>query len=40
MQDPGDRARHDPDLPLVCQALSDPTRRAMLAQIGGGRLIG
>ena len=27
-------AKHDPDLSLIFQALSDPTRRAMLAQIG------
>lgn len=29
-------ALHDPDLSLIFQALSDPTRRAMLAQLGGG----
>ncbi len=29
-------AKHDIDLSLVFHALSDPTRRAMLAQIGGG----
>lgn len=27
-------AKHDPDLDLIFQALSDPTRRAMLAQMG------
>lgn len=27
-------AKHDPNLSLIFQALSDPTRRAMLAQIG------
>lgn len=30
--------KYDPDLSLVFQALSDPTRRAMLAQIGAGRV--
>lgn len=29
-------AKHDPNLSLIFQALSDPTRRAMLAQIGAG----
>jgi DNA-binding transcriptional ArsR family regulator len=29
-------ANHDPDLNLIFQALSDPTRRAMLAQLGKG----
>lgn len=29
-------AKHDPDLSLIFQALSDPTRRAMLARIGLG----
>ena len=29
-----DMAKHDFDLSLIFQALSDPTRRAMLAQIG------
>lgn len=29
-------AKHDPDLSLIFQALSDPTRRAMLAQLGQG----
>lgn len=29
-------AKHDPDLSLVFQALSDPTRRAMMAQLGQG----
>lgn len=28
--------KHDPDLSLIFQALSDPTRRAMLAQLGRG----
>lgn len=27
-------AKHDPDLDLIFQALSDPTRRAMLARLG------
>jgi DNA-binding transcriptional ArsR family regulator len=27
-------AKYDPNLSLIFQALSDPTRRAMLAQIG------
>lgn len=27
-------AKHDPDLSLIFQALADPTRRAILAQIG------
>jgi DNA-binding transcriptional ArsR family regulator len=31
-------AKHDPDLDLIFQALSDPTRRAMLARIGLGAL--
>ena len=31
-------AKHDPDLSLIFQALSDPTRRAMLARIGLGAL--
>ncbi len=31
-----DMAKHDPNLSLIFQALSDPTRRAMLAQIGAG----
>ncbi len=29
-------AKHDPDLDLIFQALSDPTRRGMLARIGPG----
>ena len=29
-------ANHDPDLDLIFQALSDPTRRAMLAALGKG----
>ncbi|OYU40124.1 MAG: transcriptional regulator [Pseudorhodobacter sp. PARRP1] len=29
-------AKYDPDLSLIFQALSDPTRRAMLARIGLG----
>ena len=29
-------AKYDPDLNLVFQALSDPTRRAMLAALGKG----
>ena len=29
-------AKHDPDLSLIFQALSDPTRRAMLARLGEG----
>lgn len=29
-------AKHDPDLDLIFQALSDPTRRAMLARLGQG----
>jgi len=28
--------KHDPDLSLIFQALSDPTRRAMLARLGAG----
>jgi DNA-binding transcriptional ArsR family regulator len=28
--------KHDADLSLIFQALSDPTRRAMLSQIGAG----
>lgn len=31
-------ANHDPDLSLIFQALSDPTRRAMLAALGKGAL--
>ncbi len=31
-----DMAKHDPNLSLIFQALSDPTRRAILAQIGAG----
>ena len=31
-------AKHDPDLDLIFQALSDPTRRAMLARMGEGPL--
>lgn len=30
--------KHDPDLDLIFQALSDPTRRAMLARMGEGPL--
>lgn len=29
-------ANHDPNLDLIFQALSDPTRRAMLARLGQG----
>jgi DNA-binding transcriptional ArsR family regulator len=29
-------AKHDPDLSLLFHALSDPTRRAMLAQLAHG----
>ena len=29
-------ANHDPNLSLIFQALSDPTRRAMLARLGKG----
>lgn len=29
-------AKHDPNLDLIFQALSDPTRRTMLAQLGQG----
>ena len=29
-------AKYEPDLSLIFQALSDPTRRAMLAQLGKG----
>jgi DNA-binding transcriptional ArsR family regulator len=29
-------AKHDADLSLIFQALSDPTRRAMLARLGQG----
>lgn len=29
-------AKYDPDLSLIFQALSDPTRRAMLARLGRG----
>lgn len=29
-------AKHDPELDLIFQALSDPTRRAMLARLGQG----
>ena len=36
-------AKHDSDLSLIFQALSDPTRRAMLARLGhegcGGRAV-
>jgi DNA-binding transcriptional ArsR family regulator len=31
-------AKHDPNLDLIFQALSDPTRRAMLARMGDGPL--
>ena len=31
-------AKHDPDLSLIFQALSDPTRRAMLARLGRGAI--
>lgn len=31
-----DMAKHDPRLDLIFQALSDPTRRAMLTQLGQG----
>lgn len=31
-------AKHDPNLDRIFQALSDPTRRAMLARIGKGAL--
>lgn len=31
-------AKHDPDLSLIFQALSDPTRRAMLTALGKGAL--
>ena len=31
-----DMAKHEPNLDLIFQALSDPTRRAMLAQLGQG----
>ncbi len=31
-------AKHDPDLSLIFHALSDPTRRAMLARIGAGEV--
>lgn len=31
-------AKHDPDLSLIFQALSDPTRRAMLARLGQGAI--
>lgn len=31
-------AKHDPDLTRIFQALSDPTRRAMLAALGRGAL--
>ncbi|MBI1170688.1 metalloregulator ArsR/SmtB family transcription factor [bacterium] len=31
-------AKHDADLSLIFQALSDPTRRAMLARIGRGAM--
>ena len=31
-------AKHDPSLDLIFQALSDPTRRAMLTQLGQGVL--
>ncbi len=29
-------AKHDPDLSLIFQALSDPTRRGFLARLGQG----
>lgn len=29
-------AKHEPDLSLLFHALSDPTRRAMLARLAGG----
>ena len=29
-------AKHDPNLSLIFQALSDPTRRAMMARLGQG----
>ncbi len=29
-------AKHDPDLSLIFQALSDPTRRSFLARLGQG----
>ena len=29
-------AKHDPDLSLIFQALSDPTRRAFLSRLGQG----
>jgi DNA-binding transcriptional ArsR family regulator len=29
-------AKHDPDLSLIFQALSDPTRRAILQRLGRG----
>jgi DNA-binding transcriptional ArsR family regulator len=31
-----DMTKYDPDLSLIFQALSDPTRRAMLARLGLG----
>ena len=31
-------AKHDPNLSLIFQALSDPTRRAMLARLGRGAI--
>jgi DNA-binding transcriptional ArsR family regulator len=31
-----DMAKHDPDLSLIFQALSDPTRRSMLARLALG----
>lgn len=31
-------AKHEPDLSLIFQALSDPTRRAMLARLGPGAI--
>lgn len=31
-------AKYDPDLSLIFQALSDPTRRAMLARLGRGAM--
>ena len=34
-----DMAKHDPDLSLIFQALSDPTRRAILAQLGAGMAV-
>lgn len=31
-------AKHDPDLSLIFQALSDPTRRGFLARLGQGAI--